>query len=245
MSLLEHLHELQRRVLVSAAAVVIGCLICFFFWETILGWLLAPGRSQIADFKVASFSPVDRIGVIFKIGMYGGLALASPVIFYEILAFIVPGLTTRERRMVLPTLFGTVAFLLSGMAFAYWIVLPRALGFLLTVGHNEIANVTGVKDYINFVTRTIFWSGVSFELPVVMALLGWLGIVKARQLLHFWRYAIVLVFLVACFVVPTPDPIDQTIVAVPLMGLYLLGVLLAKVLEKKPEPGTPDREPAG
>jgi sec-independent protein translocase protein TatC len=233
MTLIEHLIELRNRVIVAAAAVVVGSLLCFYFWETILGWLLAPARARDAGFQVASFSPVDRIGVIFKIGMYGGMALAAPVVIYEILAFVVPGLTSRERRMLLPVLGSTIAFMLAGMAFAYYLVLPRSLGFLLHFGSHNIENVIGVNPYLNFVLRTIFFTGLAFELPVVMALLGWLGLVRAHTMFRFWRYAIILVFLLACFVVPTPDPVDQTIVAVPLMGLYMTGVLFAKLLQPR------------
>lgn len=143
-----------------------------------------------------------------------------------------PGLTKRERRLLFPALAGSLFFLVAGMAFAYWIVLPLSLGFLLNVGKNNITNVTGVKEYIAFVIRTIFWSGVAFELPMIMALLGWTGLARPGQLLGFWRYAVVLIFVLACFVVPTPDPIDQTIVAVPLLGLYLLGVGFAKLTYK-------------
>jgi len=232
MTLLEHLLELRNRVIVVAVAVVIGCMVCFLFWQTILGWLLAPARQKLPGFVLSSFSPVDRIGVIFKIGMYGGLALASPIIIYELLAYIVPGLTKRERRLLFPALGGSLFFLVTGMAFAYWIVLPLSLGFLMNFGKNNIQHVTGAKEYINFVTRTLFWSGIAFELPMLMALIGWLGLARPKQLLGFWRYAIVLIFVLACFVVPTPDPVDQTIVAIPLLSLYFLGVLFAKFTYK-------------
>lgn len=235
MTLLEHLRELRNRVIVCAGAIVVGVATCLFFWETILGWLLAPGRVQSPGLRLASFSPVDRVGAAFKIGMYGGIALASPVIIYELLAFIVPGLTKRERKMIFPALFGFLFFLLSGMAFAYWVVLPLSLGFLLNFGKDNITNVIGVHDYLTFVVRSMFWGGVSFEMPMAMALLGWLGLVTPKRMLQFWRYAIVLIFILACFVVPTPDPIDQTIVSVPLLGLFFLGVLLAWLLQKKPE----------
>lgn len=239
MTLIEHLLELRNRLFVSAAAVVLGSIVCFIFWETILGWLLAPARQKIPGFVVVSSSPVDRVGVLFKIGMYGGFALASPIVIYEILAFIVPGLTKRERRMVLPVILATLAFLMAGMAFAYWVVLPLSLGFLLSFGKDQIQNQIRIGEYINFVLRTVFFAGLAFELPVVMGLLGWLGLVRAGRMLRFWRYAIVLVFVAACFIVPTPDPFDQTIVAVPLLGLYFLGCLLAKIFEKKhPAPET-------
>ncbi len=233
MPLLDHLRELRNRVVVCAGAVVLGSLVCFLIWERILGWLLAPGRVDHPELKVVSFSPTDRIGVVFKIGMYGGLALASPIIIYELLAFIVPGLTTRERRMILPTVASTFAFLLSGMAFAYWIVLPKSLGFLLSFGSGTIENQIGIDSYLSFVLKSIFWTGLSFELPIVMAIIAWVGIATWRQMLKFWRYAIVLILILACFVVPTPDPVDQGIVAVPLFGLYLLGIALARIVGKR------------
>lgn len=236
MTLLDHLKELRNRVLVSAVAVVLGMLICFFFWQDILGWLLAPAREQIAGFRVASFSPTDRISIIVKIGLYGGMMLASPVLIYELLAFIVPGLTPRERRLLIPGIAGTVLFLLGGMAFAYWVILPASLGFLLELGSNEIENVTGIKQYVDFVVRIIFWVGVSFELPMVMLLAARLGVVRARQLLGFWRYAIIVIFVIAAVVTPTPDPITQTMVAGPLLVLYFVGILFAKLVQKPRDP---------
>ncbi len=227
MTLLEHLVELRNRVIICSLALIIGAAVCLFFWETILGWLLAPGRDAVPGLKVASFSPADRIGVIFEIGIYGGLALASPVVIWQILAFVTPGLTRKEIRLLFPALFGTFLFLALGMAFGYFVVLPLSLGFLLNFGADKIENVIGVKEYANFVVRSIFFAGLSFELPMVMALLSWLGLVRAKQMFSFWRYAIVLVFVMACFVVPTPDPVDQTIVSVPLLGLYILGIFFA------------------
>ncbi len=227
MTLMGHLIELRNRAIICAAAVLIGCCICFYFWEPILGWLLAPGRVQDPGLKLASFSPTDRIGVIFKIGMYGGVAIASPIVIYQILAFVVPGLTTRERRAVIPIVTGAVAFLAGGMAFAYWAVLPLSLGFLLKFGGSQINNLIGVRQYTDFVVRSMFFSGLAFELPIVLGILGWLNVVQPKALLGFWRYMIILVFIGACFIVPTPDPIDQAIVAVPLMGLYLVGIAFA------------------
>jgi len=238
MTLMEHLKELRNRVFISAIALVIGTLVCFYFWETIMGWLLAPARAQDPDFRVASFSPTDRIGVLFRIGLYGGLLLSSPVIAYQTLAFIIPGLTPKERKMLLPAMFGVVLFLLSGMAFAYWVILPVSLDFLLNFGSDQFDDVIHAPEYISFVTRIIFWVGISFELPMVIALAARLGLVTWRKLLGFWRYAIIVVFLLAAIVTPTPDPITQTFVAGPLLALYFLGIFLAYLVgrpRQKPE----------
>jgi sec-independent protein translocase protein TatC len=237
MTLLEHLKELRNRVIICALALVIGTLISFFFWETILGWLLAPARHDRPDFKLSIFSPTESIGLIFKIGLYGGLIIASPVWIYESFAFIVPGLTPRERKMIFPGLVGTILFLIGGMAFAYFIILPASLGFLLDIGGDQLDPVIGAQQYMNFAIRIIFWVGVAFELPMVMALAARLGIVKAGQFLHFWRYAIVLIFVIAAIITPTPDPFNQSLVGGPLLALYFLGVLFAKIVQKpRPKP---------
>ena len=162
------------------------------------------------------FSPTESIGVIFKIGLYGGLILATPVFIYEFFAFIVPGLTSRERRMLAPGLIGAVLFLAGGMSFAYWIILPASLGFLLDVGGDEFDAIINAKEYIDFATRIIFWVGVAFEGPMVMALAARLGLVRAKQMLHFWRYAIVVIFIMSAIITPTPDPLNQSLVAGPL-----------------------------
>jgi sec-independent protein translocase protein TatC len=232
MTLLEHLKELRNRVIVCALALVIGCLVSFFFWETILGWMLAPARESHPGFKLNLFGPTESISIIFKIGLYGGLILASPVWVYEAFAFVVPGLTPKERRLILPGLIGTVFFLLAGMAFAYWIILPASLGFLLDLGNDQLDTIIQAQQYIDFATRIIFWVGIAFELPMVLTLAARLGLVRAGQLLHFWRYAIVIVFVIAAVITPTPDPFNQSLVGGPLLALYFLGIGMAKVVQK-------------
>lgn len=238
MTLMEHLRELRNRIMVAGIALVICTLLSFYFWETILGWLLAPGREYDPNFRVSSFSPVDRIGTIFKIGLYGGIILSSPVIIYEVLAFVVPGLTPRERRMIAPGMLGVVVFMLGGMAFAYFIILPASLKFLLDVGSDKIQNVIGIKEYMDFVTRIVFWVGIAFEMPMVIALAARLGLVRAKQLLGFWRYAIIVIFVIAAIITPTPDPFNQTLVAGPLFLLYFVGIFFAWLVQRgRKKPG--------
>ncbi len=196
------------------------------------------GRSE-EDFRLASFSPTDRISAIFKIAVYGGLLLALPVIIFQALAFIVPGLTSGERRVLLMGVFGCTFFMIGGMAFAYYIVLPRALSFLLDVAADNVVTVTGIHEYISFVTRIILWVGIAYQLPMVLAIAARVGMVTAGQLMRFWRYAIVIVFILAAIATPTPDPVTQSVVAIPLLGLYFLGVLFARILYT---PRDPDAE---
>ena len=234
LTIMEHLLELRNRVIVCALAVVIGVIACAFFWSEILDFLLEPARTNPDvggdDFRLNSFSPTDRIVAIFKIALYGGILVASPVIVYQILAFTVPGLTAGERKVLLTGIIGAGIFLFGGMAFAYYIILPQSLEFLLGLAEDQIQNTIGIKQYSDFVIRIVFWVGISFELPMIIALAARIGLVRAGQLIRFWRYAIILVFVIAAVVTPTPDPLTQSLVAVPLMGLYLIGILFAWIL---------------
>lgn len=239
MTLIDHLKELRNRVIWCAIALVLGSILCFLFWETILGWLLAPARVDHPEFRVTSFSPTDRIGTIFKIGMYGGIVLASPVWIYHILMFVIPGLTPKERKWILPGILGAIGFLVAGMAFSYYIILPASLGFLLDLGSAQIETKTGIQEYIDFVTRLIFWVGVSFEMPVVLAIVGKLGIIRARKMLGFWRYAILIIVILAAVITPTPDPYNQMLVAAPMFALYFLGVGFAYLLQPRKPRGQP------
>ncbi len=236
LTLMEHLKELRNRVIIMAVAVVIGIVVCFIFWENIMSWLMAPARSHNPEFTLSAFSPMDRVAAMFRIGFMGGILLASPVIVYQIVAFIVPGLTPSERRMLLPALFGVAFFLLLGMSFAYWILLPVALEFLLNLGSGDIQNVIGIRQYVDFTTRVVFFVGLAFELPMVIALLAKLNMVNWRQLLGFWRYAIVLVFVIGAIATPTPDPLTQAMVAGPLFTLYFVGILFAYLIGPTPPP---------
>lgn len=238
MTLLEHLKELRNRVMVCAAAVLIGTVASFVFWQDILGWLIAPARADHPDFTLIANSPTESIGIAIKIGLYGGLTFASPVIIYEMLAFIVPGLTPKEKKVLFPGMIAVVGFLLAGMAFAYWIILPRSLGFLLDFGGDEITPLIRGQEYLSFATRIIFWVGVAFELPVVLALAARLGLVRAKQLLNFWRYAVVIIFVIAAVITPTPDPYNQSLVAGPLFFLYFVGILFSWLLQ--PRKKTPE-----
>jgi sec-independent protein translocase protein TatC len=130
-------------------------------------------------------------------------------------------------------MLGVVLFLLAGMAFAYWIILPASLKFLLDVGSDSIENRIGIKAYMDFVTRIVFWVGVAFEMPMVIGLAARLGLVRAKQLLSFWRYAIIVIFVISAIITPTPDPFNQTLVAGPLFCLYFVGIFFAWIVQRR------------
>jgi sec-independent protein translocase protein TatC len=168
-----------------------------------------------------------------RVSLFSGFILAFPFILYQLLAFILPGLTKNEKRWVLVSIpFATLLFI-SGVAFAYYFMLPTAVGFL--VSFMGIPNTPRLANYINFVANILFWIGVSFEMPLLVFILAKLRFVTARALLTQWRIAIVLIAILAAFISPTVDPINMAILMVPLIILYFLSVLMAfiAVREKK------------
>jgi sec-independent protein translocase protein TatC len=159
--------------------------------------------------------------------MLGGLTLAMPVIVLQVLRFLAPGLRGEERRWLYGTAAGAGALFLIGVLFAYFVALPPALDFLLNF-ENDIAEPNiRVGAYIDFVTRLLFWTGVSFETPIVIMFLARFHIVNWRQLIHWWRPALVGAFIVAAIVTPSIDPVTQTLVAGPIIVLYFIGIGLA------------------
>jgi sec-independent protein translocase protein TatC len=241
MTLVEHLKELRNRLMVAGIVLLVCVVASFIFWERILEFLMIPGRdawpADRGEFRLVNFGPTDTFFLAMKIALYSGVILSTPVAVYEIMAFVVPGLTANERKLILPALFGTAFFLLLGMSFAYYVILPASLNFLFDFGNQQVETIPQATLYINFALRIIFWVDIAFELPMVIALLARLGLVTARKVLSFWRYAIVLIFILAAVITPTPDPITQTFVAGPLIVLYVVGIFLAWMVQpRKKEP---------
>jgi sec-independent protein translocase protein TatC len=157
-----------------------------------------------------------------------------PVIVYELLAFVGPGLTRQERRWIYPIVLGASLSFLGGAAFAYYVELPPALRFLLGFSGDVATPFIKIGSYINFVTRLMLVTGVVFELPLIVMGLAKLGVVTSRRLLGWWRYALVLAFVVAAVVTPSIDPVTQSLVAAPIIVLYFAGIILAKLVEGRP-----------
>lgn len=227
MTILEHLQELRTRLIWCCIGLVVGMVISFAFTNQFLDFLVEPVRLRAPNADLIFTSPLENFTTFFKVSLLGGLIIAMPVFVYETLMFVLPGLTPQEKRWVLPVVGGIFISFAIGVAFAYYVTLPPAVGFLLNFNTDVAKAQIKIGEYINFATRLLFWVGVTFETPLFILALARFGLITGRQLLGWWRYIIVLVFLVAAVVTPTPDPLTQTLVAVPLLVLYLIGVLLA------------------
>ncbi len=237
LTLVEHLQELRYRLTVSAVAVVVGVAISFYFSGSLIDFLAQPARDRAANFQLQFIEPLEKFATYFKVSMLGGLVLAMPVATYHLLRFVTPGLRPAERRWVYLTTAGAAALFLAGIAFGYYVALPPALDFLLNFGDRDLAQPNiRIGSYIDFVVRLVFWIGVAFETPIVVMFLARFRIVSARQLLHWWRYAIVLAFIIAAVVTPTWDPVTQSLVAAPIIVLYFAGVVLAAIVQPRPSP---------
>ena len=227
----EHLVEIRQRLTVATLSVVLTTVVTLVFAEQILDYLLQPGRDALPNFRPIYTELLGYIGAYIKISLMLGIAGAMPVIVYQAYAFIHPGLTRAERRWILPIVFVATFAFGAGGAFAFYLGWPPALDFLLTFGGNIADPQVRINNYIDMLTRFVFWTGIIFEMPLFLMGLGAFGLVTAKKLVGMWRWAIIGSFLLAALITPSIDPVTQTIVAVPAMGLYGLGVLLVRIVE--------------
>ncbi len=235
LTILEHIEELRFRLFVSAVTVVIGLGVSFFFGGEIIDFLKQPAEARgDREFELQFIEPFELFVTFFRVSLLGGLIFGMPMIVYQGLRFVSPGLDPNERRWLYGTVAGTFLLFLGGVAFAFYVALPPALDFLLDFGGGEIAEPNiRVGSYVDFVTRLLFWTGVTFQTPLIVMYLARFGVVTARQLLRWWRYAIVAAFIIAAVVTPTIDPVTQSLVAGPIIVLYFMGIILAVLVQPR------------
>ena len=231
LSLRDHLQELRRRLLICVIALLVGTAIAFNFWEEGVMLLKRPAQ-ELNDgqgVRLIATQVTESLTTSFKISMAGGLVLAFPVILYQVIRFIAPGLTRQERRYLLLFVPGAMLAFAGGVAFGYFILTPQALPFLLTFGDDVVEPLVRISSLVDVMLRLLFWMGIVFETPLVMFLLAQLGIVQAGVFSRFRRFWLVIAFILAAVITPTFDPVNQVLVAVPLLVLYEFGILLARL----------------
>ena len=240
MGLLEHLAELRNRMIWIVGALLFGIVASIAFVEPVIAFITEPvtaaGGTEADPNKLIAIGPTDTIFVFFKVMFVMGVIVAMPVLVYQIVAFIAPGLYPHEKRSLFLLLPGFMVLFFGGASFAHFVMLPVAVGFLQNFLGNVIDQEWTVDRYVGFFTRIVFWIGVAFETPLVIAFLARIGLVSGRRLLGMWRQAIVIISVVAAMITPTIDPINMTIVMLPLISLYFLGVGLAFLLYKPRAP---------
>lgn len=240
--LIAHLVELRQRLLYSVLAILVIFLCLFYFANDLYTWLSAPltallpeGTSMIAtDVTSPFFAP-------FKLTLVFSAFLAMPFLLHQAWSFIAPGLYTHEKRLAIPLLLSSILLFYMGIAFAYFVVFPLIFGFFTSVGPENIAVMTDISSYLNFVLKLFFAFGVVFEIPVATLLLLWSGIVTVESLKAKRHYVIVGCFALGMLLTP-PDVISQSLLAVPMWLLFEVGILMGQILIKPKKDSELDQE---
>ena len=231
LTLLQHLSELRRRVVISVLALLAGSAVSWAFFREIIDVLVRPARDLEAGpgGQIVFTEVTELLTTSIKVSFVAGFIIAFPIILYQVVMFVAPGLTPKERRYLLAFLPGALVCFAAGLAFGYFVLTPPALHFLLTFGDDVAVPLIKISNIVNLMVRLLFWMGLAFETPLVMYLLALLGIVNVRKLSRFRRYWFVIAFILAAIITPTFDPVNQALVAAPLIALYELGILLVRV----------------
>lgn len=222
---LEHLEELRQRLIKSVIGVAVATALSFLFTRPLLVLLKQPA----GDITFITVEATEGFTTFFKVAFFSGLALGTPVVLYQAIMFLTPGLTRQERRYVQVLLPGALLCFVAGVVFAYFIALPPALRFLIPFLSDIATPQIRIGNYISFVTTLLFWIGAVFETPIVIFFLAKLRIVNHRMLAKNRKYALLGVFIIAAVITPTIDPVTQSLVAIPLLVLYEAGVWLARI----------------
>ncbi|HAI21589.1 MAG TPA: twin-arginine translocase subunit TatC [Clostridiales bacterium UBA8153] len=227
----EHLAELRQRLIWAALSVVAGMAGCYAFIGTLRELILRPVRQV----PMVYLAPAEALVTDVKLMLLGGVAVSVPLVFYQAWAFVAPGLTRREKPLILAAAAGGLLFFLAGAAFAYGIVLPVTIRFFVGFASPGLQPMFSYGRYISFAVSMLWSFGLVFQLPLVVTVLAALGVVTPGQLRNFRGYAIVLVFVVAALLTP-PDVISQLVMAVPLLLLYEVSIGLAWLVCRKKKP---------
>jgi sec-independent protein translocase protein TatC len=228
MSLFDHLEELRQRIFYSLIAVSVGIIGCFFAVKPIVQLLEVPAQGV----KFLQLAPGEYFFVSLKVAAYTGIVLTSPFILYQIIQFVLPGLTRRERRLLGPVVLGSSVLFAGGLVFAYLLLIPAALKFFISYGADVVEQLWSIDKYFEFVLLLLFSTGLAFQIPIIQLLLGNLNIVSSERMVSGWRYVIMGAVVLGAVLTPSTDPLTQSLLAGAVLALYFGGVGLVKLTGK-------------
>lgn len=234
MTFLEHLEELRWRIIKSAAGIIIGGIIAGVFINYIMDdILLLPATRTVPPLKLQNIKPFGQFTLYMEVIIFGGALISFPNILYQFWKFIEPALKSNEKKYISSiVIFSTFCFL-SGVVFAYFVLLPTALSFFSTFGSSAIDNIIAVDEYFSFIISTMLAAGLVFELPMVSFFLSKIGILKPEFMRKYRKHSIILILLAAGILTPSPDVTSQLLLAVPLFILYEISIIICKLSQKK------------
>ena len=233
MGFFDHLEEFRKRLIVCLIAVFVAFLVCWSWAQEIFDFLAVPLRRVLPKGQNLSYTTLtEPFLMYFRVALFAGAILASPVILWQIWLFVAPALYRRERRYVWPFILAGMFFFLSGCAFAYYEAFPLVVGFLVGVGKNFNAVIT-INEYLSTAIKLILGLGICFETPIFIFFLARMGVVSPGWLMRKFKYAILIIFVIAAVITPTPDVATQCVFAFPMIALYLLGVGVAWIFRTR------------
>jgi sec-independent protein translocase protein TatC len=242
-TLLSHLLELRDRLLRAMIATLVIAIPCLYFANDIFSWLSAPLLAQMpAGASLIATSVVAPFMTPFKLALLAAIFFAMPVILYQIWAFIAPGLYRHERRFALPLFVSSVVLFYGGAAFAYFVVFPAVFRFFVMTTPDGVQMMTDMTQYMDFAVLLFFAFGLAFEIPVATVLLVRTGLVRREALTKNRGYVLLAIFIIAAFLTP-PDPVSQTMMALPMYALFELGIIMVRLLVRA-RPPDPEVDPA-
>jgi sec-independent protein translocase protein TatC len=245
-----HLVELRKRLAISVASLFVMFFVMFYFHESILSWMVEPLNNALVEVGKKSIETSDGINyatdgkvttsqiggaffVALKVSFFAAILGALPIILAQIWMFIAPALYANEKKMIIPFVFGGTFMFAVGVLFAYYIVTPFGFDFLITFGSFKFTPLINIEDYVGFFTKIMFGFGIAFELPIFAYFLALLGLVDDRQMREFFKYAVIIIFVIAAMLTP-PDILTQLLMAGPLVILYGLSILIVRMVNPAP-----------
>jgi len=233
MTFWEHVGELRVRLVWSAAGVIAGMIVAYAFWRTLYALLLTPLTRAIPGMELHFLSPQEPFVISIRLAVVGGIILASPMVLLQAWLFIAPALRPAEKRKVAPILPVVLSLFIAGVAFVYFVLLPVSLNFLINYAPDAAAPMLTQDRYFGFVTALCLAGGLLFQLPAVLAVLGFLGIVDAAWLWKHSGWALVVLMILAALITPTGDAFNMLVLTAPLMVLYMIGTGIVWLIRRR------------
>src|SRR5712692_2407261 len=241
MSFLEHLDELRKRIVRSCIAIAVGVVATFAFIQPIFDFILAPTRKALPPgVKLIYTEPGEAFSLYITVALIAGVVVAAPFIMYQVWMFIAPGLYSNEKRLAIPFVVFTTAGFVFGAAFNHYIAFPFMMAFFASFNTVDLAFMPKLDDVFGLYSKMLIGMGIVFQMPTVVFFLAKMKLITARFLLAHFKYAFLIIFIVAAVITPTGDMMTQTIFAAPMVGLYLLSIVIAWVVGPKRLRAGPD-----
>ena len=229
MALSEHIEEFSQRVVFCITNLGLITLLCFTNVQDIVKIFQAPAIGV----KFIQFAPGEYFFASFKIALFSGILISSPLILYQLLLYLIPGLTKKERSIILPVSLGSGILFFFGLLFSYFFLVPAALNFFISYGSEVVEPFWSFDQYFDFIAVLMFATGLSFQVPAVQVVIGLLGIISGKQMLAYWKYVVVICTIIAAIITPSTDPITQILMSSALLALYLGGSGFVILLNKE------------